>query len=291
MNFNLPANHGKKKTCRFCKDRESSWQQEEFDGFIFLMINARPFVRYLNILIESNLLIYRNYNKGMIKLYFLVLLTFLLTPAFAQRLAKITIDNTGNSDVITFLVDETVLVNLTREGKIIDWGIENNAITNIYPGRLDKYMGKEEYYPSTQNEAYRGKVKYIGRTLFTYYTSDEGEALKGKVKTIGTNLLDYYKPYDDPAFKGYLKDAGPVSLTYYSSFDNEAYKGKIKTVGSTTLTYYGSFDDKAYRGKIKNIDRTLFTYYSSYDRKEYSGILKTGSHILYSGSIKYFIKN
>jgi hypothetical protein len=228
----------------------------------------------------------------MTKLYFSIILLFLLTPAFTQRLAQITIDNRGNSDIISFLVDETVIVNISKEGKIVDWGIENNTErTNIYPGRLDKYMGKEEYYPSTDNEAYRGKVKYIGRTSFAYYTSDEGEALKGKVKTIGTNLFDYYTSYDDPAFKGYLKNAGTVSFSYYRSFDNEAYKGKIKTVGTTTLSYYGSFDDKAYKGKIKSIDRSLFTYYSSYDRNEYRGILKTGSQIIYNGNIKYFIKN
>ncbi|MEP6950633.1 MAG: hypothetical protein ABI863_15215 [Ginsengibacter sp.] len=226
----------------------------------------------------------------MSKLYIVLVLTFLVSPVFAQRLAKITIDNSGNSDIITFLIDETVLVNMTKDGKIIDWGIENNAIANIYPGRLDKYMGKEEYYPATDNEAYRGKVKYIGRTIFTYYTSDENEVLKGKVKTIGSNLLDYYMPYDDPAFKGNLKDAGSVSFTYYRSFDNDAYKGKLKTVGPTSLNYYGSFDDKAYKGKIKSIDRSVFTYYSSYDRKEYSGSLKTGSHTAYIGDIKYFIK-
>ena len=228
----------------------------------------------------------------MIKLNFIIICTLLLTPAFAQRLAQITIDNRGNSDIISFLVDEIVMVNVSKDGKIIEWGTENNNVrTNIYPGRLVKYMGKEEYYPSTADEAYRGKVKYIGRTSFTYYTAGENEALKGKVKTIGTNVLDYYMPYDDPAFKGNLKNAGVVSFTYYRSFDNESYKGKIKTVGSTALNYYGSFDDKAYKGKVKNIDRSLFTYYSSYDRKEYSGVLKTGSPIVYVGDIKYFIKN
>ena len=76
-----------------------------------------------------------------------------------------------------------------------------------------------------------------------------------------------------------------------SSFDDETYKGKLKTVGSIIITYYGLMDDKAYRGKVKNIDRSLFTYYSSYDRPGYSGILKKGSPLLYSGGIKYFIKN
>jgi hypothetical protein len=228
----------------------------------------------------------------MIKLCFVTILTVLLSPVFAQSLAQITIDNRGNSDIITFLVDETVLVNMTKDGKIIDWGIEENTgRTNMYPGMLGKYMGKEEYYPSTDNEAYRGKVKYIGRTAFTYYTSDDGEALKGKVKTIGINVLDYYMPYDDAAFRGNLKNAGSLTFTYYRSFDNDSYKGKIKTVGATNLTYYGSFDDKAYRGKIKNIDRSSFTYYSSYDAQGYGGVLKTGSQIVYNGNVKYFIKN
>ena len=227
----------------------------------------------------------------MLKLYSIIIATFFLQSAFAQNLAKITIDNHGTADVITFLIDETVLVNLSKDGKIIDWGIENNAINNIYPQRLDKYMGKEEYYPNTDNEAYRGKVKYIGRTLFTYYTSEENESLKGKVKTIGINMLDYYMPYDDPAFRGFIRDAGSVTFSYYRSFDNEAYKGKIKTVGSSSLSYYGSFDDIAFRGKIKSIDRNSFTYYSSYDRKEYSGSMKTGTQIVFNGGIKFFIKN
>jgi hypothetical protein len=226
------------------------------------------------------------------KLSFVVSFTLLLTSSFAQRLAQITLANSGNSDLISFLVDETVIVNMTKDGKVIDWGIENNTVRAInYPGRLDKYMGREEYYAATENEAYRGKVKYIGRTAFTYYTSDENEMLKGKVKTMGTNVFDYYTSYDDQAFKGNLKNAGPLTFTYFNSFDNDAYKGKIKTVGATTFTYYGSFDDKAFKGKIKSIDRALFTYYSSYDRVEFHGIMKTGSPIVYLDGVKYFIRN
>jgi hypothetical protein len=227
----------------------------------------------------------------MAKLYFILIFTFLLAPAFAQNLAQITIDNRDKQDILTFLVDEFVVVNITKDGKIIDWGTEyTSPQTGVYP-KLEKYMGREEYYPSTDNEAYRGKVKYIGRTLFIYYTSDDNEALKGKVKMIGTNLLDYYTEYDDAAFKGYLRNAGPVSFTYYGSYNDEFYKGKIKSIGSTMVSYYGAIDDKAYQGKIKSIDRNLFTYYSSFDRREFSGSMKTGSPMISSGSIKYIIKN
>ncbi|KAA9037189.1 hypothetical protein FW778_17325 [Ginsengibacter hankyongi] len=225
------------------------------------------------------------------KLYFLLILSFFLSPAFAQNIVQVTIDNRGKQDIITFLVDESVVVNMTKYGKIIDWGKEyTTPLTGIYP-RLEKYMGREEYYSSTDNEAYRGKVKYIGRTSLTYYTADDKESLKGKLKTIGTMFLDYYTDYDDVAFRGFLRNAGSVPITYYSSFNDEFYKGKIKSIGSTMLSYYGAIDDKAYRGKIKSIDRNMFTYYSSFDRQEFSGIMKTGSPIISGGSIKYIIKN
>ncbi len=227
----------------------------------------------------------------MTKIYLGLILTFLIAPVSAQNLAQITIDNRGNNDIITFLVDGTIVVNISKDGKIIDWGTEyTSPVTGMYP-RLEKYMGREEYYPDADNEAYRGKVKYIGRTLVTYYTSADNEGLKGKVKSIGPNVLDYYRDYDDVAFRGNLKSAGPVTFTYYSSFEDQSYKGKIKSVGSTRLTYYGSTDDKAYSGKIKNVDRNIFTYYSSYDRKEYSGMMKTGSQVLSSGGLKFIIRN
>ncbi|MEO5782332.1 MAG: leucine-rich repeat protein [Ginsengibacter sp.] len=227
----------------------------------------------------------------MTKLYLAIVFSFLLTSSFAQRLVQITIDNHGNSNIITFLVDETVMVNITKDGKIIDWGIEYNPYSrSMYPGILQKYMGREEYYPSTADSAYHEKIKFIGRTSFTYYSSDENEAFKGKIKTIGSNIFDYYPAYENAAFKGNIKNAGPLSFTYYSSFD-ELYKGKIKSIGSTNFTYYGLIDDKAYRGKIKNIGSSIFTYYSSYDRREYSGSIKSGSPTIYSSGIKYFIRN
>ena len=148
-----------------------------------------------------------------------------------------------------------------------------------------------EVFSSTDNEAYRDQVKYVGRAVFTYYTAEENETFKGKVKSIGTTLFEYYAAYDDKAFKGNLKTAGPVSFTRFGSFGDDASKEKLKTVETTVFTYYGSFDDKAFKGKIKSIERNVFTYYSSYDRKEYSGSLKTGSPILYVNNIKFLVRN
>lgn len=221
-------------------------------------------------------------------------MVFSFSHAGAQKIAQITMENRNHSSstTIVFLVDETVLVNMTKDGKIIDWGIEYTTLqTSVYPGKLQKYMGREEYYSSMVDSAYRGKIKYIGRTLITYYSSDENEMFKGKVKTIGSLFLDYYAAYDNPTYKGNLKNAGGTAFTYYGSFDDETYRGKLKAVGGTTLTYYGLVDDKAYRGKIKNLDRSLFTYYSSYDTPGYGGVIKTGFPILYNRGIKFYIQN
>ena len=218
----------------------------------------------------------------------------LLTSAFTQKLAQIVVANNSNSNIISFLVDETVLVNITPDGKIIDWGIESTWRRQYnygYPAKLDKYMGREEYYPASADEGSRGKIKYIGRTSFTYYSSAENEKWTGKLKSIGSIIFDYYFFYEDQAFRGNIKNAGSVPFTWFSSFDDAAYKGKLKSVGTTSLSYYSSFDDKAFRGKVKSIDRQSFEYYSSYDRREYSGMLKTGYRILLFGGIKYFVIN
>lgn len=219
--------------------------------------------------------------------------TFLLGITFGQRLAQITLTSNGNSDIISFMIDDAVIVNMTKDGKIIDWGVESS--TGRYynnPGRLEKYIGRIEYYTANDNEASQGKVKYIGRTAFTYYSSYENEVFKEKVKSIGIAPFDYYTSYDDEALRGKLKNAGSVSFDYYRSFDNEAFKGKLKTVASSALTYYASYDDKAFKGKIKSIAGHAFTYYSSFDRQEYRGVMKTGYQPEYNiNGIKYLLRN
>jgi hypothetical protein len=228
------------------------------------------------------------------KSFFITVFLFLVTSAFTQKLAQIIVANHSNSNIITFLIDEIVFVNITPDGKIIDWGIENTMWRQYdynYPPRLEKYMGKEEYYPATGNDGSRGKVKYIGRTAFTYYSSAENERWTGKIKTIGPLLFDYYAPYEDTAIRGNIKNAGPVLFTWYSSLDDAVYKGKLRSVGSISLTYYSSFDDKAYKGKIKSIGRQSFVYYSSFDRREYSGSMKSSFRTLLFGGVKYYVIN
>ncbi len=223
------------------------------------------------------------------KLFFALFLIMLVVALPAQVIRQISMDAYGNSVQISFLIDESVIVNISMDGNIIDWGIENNSIYN-YEKKLDKYMGRVEYYSTNENEAYRGKAKYIGRTAFTYYTADENEMFKGKIKAIGSIPLAYYAVYDDESFRGKIKNAGIISLTWFGSLENDAYKGKLKTVGPAALNYYTAFDDKAFKGKIKNIGGASFTYYSSLDRIEYRGTMKTGSRTPIVNGIKYFIR-
>lgn len=213
--------------------------------------------------------------------------------SFSQRLAQIKLTTDGNSDIISFVTEDAVIVNITRDGKIIDWGVENNTGRYYnYPGRLEKFMGRTDFYTANDNEDSRGKVKNIGRTTFTYYAAYENELLKGKIKNMGSIFFDYFNSYDDDAWKGKIKNAGSVSFAYYRSTDNDAYKGKFKNIGSSSLTYFSSFDDKAYRGKIKSIDNRSFSYYSSFDRPEYRGSMKGGNQPNYIiNGVKYLLGN
>ncbi len=227
-----------------------------------------------------------------LKFYTFLLSLLLSVRSFSQQLAHITIDNRGNADVISFLVDDNIFVDLSKDGKILDWGVPDETPgPKTFPPKLAKYMGREEYYASTDDPAYAGKIKYIGRTFITYYTAADDPSLQGKVKAIGTSLFDYYMSYEDAAYKGFIKNAGVSSFTYYSSYEDESFKGKIKSVGSVNITYYGNFDDRALKGKVKSIDRTAFSYYTSYDRPELRGMPKTGNQMAFASSIQFLIKN
>jgi len=227
------------------------------------------------------------------KIFLLAAIALFSAPAFAQNVSKITIGDNGAIETIAFELEPNVMLNIKEDGSIINWGedvYKESGVEN-WAGKLKDYMGRIEYYSATDNEAFRGKVKSIGRTTLTYYASYENESLRGKLKSVGPNNIDYYLAYDDESTRGKIKSIGSLSVTWYSSFNNEAYRGKLKSIGSTELTYYSSVDDKAYKGRLKSIGGSQFTYYSSYDRQEYRGRIKTGNQVQVINSIKYFIKN
>jgi hypothetical protein len=223
---------------------------------------------------------------------FLALITMMFVCAFAhaQRISKVTLMNNGDFNSFSIMTSpDNVTINLSADGNIIEFGTEYQSERVTDYTRIEKYLGRVDYYSTTENESYRGKVKYIGSTPITYYASYEADSLKGKVKSIGNFQIDYYRPYDDQIVKGKIKSFGATGVSYYTSFDNEAMRGKLKMLGSVQLTYYSSFDDKAFRGKVKSIGSTSFTYYSSFDRN-YAGSFKTGTQNVYANGINFYIK-
>lgn len=219
-----------------------------------------------------------------------IIALFIIPLGFSQNISKITIAGNGQIDIISFGLDENVQVYLTKTGSISKWGFDKYiGYQENYNAVLEPYVGKTEYYTQNEDEAVRGKVKYIGRTLLTYYASYENESLKGKLKSIGSINLDYYLSFDDKAFAGNIKSMGSNQVTWYASYENEALRGKLKTVGPTAITYYGPFEDKAFRGKTKSIGTYTLTYYSSLE--QYSGAIKTGSPVINANGIKYYVRN
>jgi hypothetical protein len=224
------------------------------------------------------------------KILFSITAAFIAITGFSQSISRITITGSGQVDVIAFGLGEQVQIYLTKDGNISKWGYDRYiGYQENYEGKLDPYVGRIEYYSQNDDEALRGKVKYIGRTLLTYYSSYEKEELKGKLKSIGAVNIEYYLNYEDAAYRGNIKTLGQNAVTWYASYENADMRGKLKSLGSTAFTYYGSFEDKAFRGKIKSIDRYNITYYSSFE--QYSGNIKSGPTIFNVNNVKYYLKN
>ena len=218
---------------------------------------------------------------------------FFLFVAFssnAQKLRQVTLSNASDLAYFAFRTDQNVLIRVTPDGNVKEWGIEVKALRGDYyaPG-LQPFMGRIEYYSAESDSAFRGKVKSIGTCSFTYYYSYDTDSKPGKIKSIGTLGFDYYTNFDDKSRQGKIRFAGNQVYEYYSSFDEEILRGKLKAIGSTAFTYYSIFDDKLIRGKIKTIGSASYSWYTSYDQSTYRGSLKTGAYRQDIGGVTYII--
>lgn len=224
------------------------------------------------------------------KIFFALAAVIVFNVVSAQSVSKITIAGNGTIDVFAIGLDENVQVYVSKDGNISKWGFDRYiGYQENYNGDLEPYVGRTEYYSQNDDEALRGKPKYIGKTLLTYYASYENESLKGKLKSIGSLTFDYYLSFDDVAFRGNIKKLGSQAVNWYASYENADLRGKLKNLGATTISYYGSFEDKAFRGKLKSIDRFTLTYYSSFE--QYSGSMKTGSQIMNVNGVKFYARS
>jgi hypothetical protein len=221
---------------------------------------------------------------------------FSLVIAFsvdAQRANKLTLANNGASITLRYLLDQNVVIDVNQDGTLGEWGVDRyaNRPVEFVQRKLDRFDGRVEYYNESENEAFRGKIKFIGRTLITYYASTDQDFQVGKIKSIGTAKFNYYTNADDAMQAGKLKIAGSLNFSYYNSYENQALRGKVKNAGNVPVNYYSSFDDNVIAGKIKSLNGGAYTYYINQEQNFAKGSLKTGRMIQVINGVTYFIKN
>lgn len=217
---------------------------------------------------------------------------FFAACSYSQQLSQVCFSNGTTLSYYSFLVDNDVLIRVSEEGKILEWGEEvaSDRLYNYYAPKLQPYMGRVEYYGSESDSIFKGKVKSIGTAYITYYNSYEPAEKAGKLKTIGPLTMDYFSNYEDKMLRGKLKMIGDLTLDHYSSIDNEACRGKLRSIGNTQITYYSVFDDKAIAGKVKSIGGTSILWYGTFDRPELKGALKGNNYRPIVGAITYILR-
>lgn len=214
----------------------------------------------------------------------------LFVSAYSQELRQVKFSGATTVSFFSFVTDQGVIINVSEDGKVLEWGIEmDRRRYNYYPGKLEPYMGRVDYYGQESDSVLRGKIKSIGTCQLNYYGAFDTKEKIGKLKMIGHSALDYYDSYENQLFKGKLKYAGTVLFSYYSSFENEAFRGKLKTIANTTITYYSSFDDKLIKGKLKSIGSFKYEWHTSNASYGYQGGLKSGSFTQNINGIVYII--
>lgn len=208
----------------------------------------------------------------------------------SQQLSQVTFNRGATLSYFSFSTNQGVLIRLSDEGKILEWGMEILSDRgNFYAQKLQPFMGRVEYYGAKDDSIFRGKVKSIGACYITYYDTFQVKSKVGKIKSIGNAQLDYFEDYEDKTLKGKLKTAGVLSLDYYRSYENESLRGKLKSVGSTPITYYTVFDDKLNAGKLKTVGNATFTWYSLGDRPDMKGALKSNNYRQVVSGITYIV--
>lgn len=212
---------------------------------------------------------------------FVIAISVLMLPHLAnsQQLGQVTFSKGSQLSYFSFLTDQGVLIRVSDDGKILEWGTEVLSDRyDLYAQRLQPFTGRIEYYGPKDDSLFRGKVKSIGTCFITYYDTFQVKSKIGKLKSIGRVQLDYFEDYEDKILKGKIKTAGVLSIDYYRSYENENLRGKLKSVGSTPITYYTVFDDKINAGKLKTIGSAKFSWYSLGDRSDMRGALKSNNY-------------
>ena len=73
--------------------------------------------------------------------------------------------------MFTITTDDNAVINLNSNGEVVNYGTEyfSEKIQNY--SRIEKFNGRVDLFSVTDDKAFQGKLKYIGRTAITYYAS------------------------------------------------------------------------------------------------------------------------
>ncbi len=250
-------------------------------------------VRFKRIVTRAEHLNFVSYSEIMRKCFIsFMFFLHLAAAAFAQQLSQVSFSGGSKLSHLSLLTDREVLIRLSDDGRITEWGIEEQSLRmrDYYAPRLQPYAGRVEYYGTEADSVSRGRLKSIGSSVITYFGAWETPDKIGKIRSVGYLQFDYFSLYDNKALQGKIKSIGNISLDYYSSFDNESLQGKLKAVVSTQISYYSSFDDRLIRGKVKSIGPVNYTWYTSIERGNYGGGLKSGPWRQNTGGVLYVLQ-
>lgn len=212
-----------------------------------------------------------------------------MIAGYGQRLSGVNFESGAKLSFFSFLTDQGVIIRVSEDGKILEWGTEVlSERGNYYAPKLQPFNIRTETYNAQSDSAYRNKIKSIGTTTITYYSALDEEMKRGKLKTIGSLQLDYYSRYDEKSLQGKLKIAGNLLLEYYRQYENEAFRSKLKSIGSVPITYYSAFDDRYNAGKLKSIGVATYTWYSEFEQGR--GALKSNNYRQTISGITYSLR-
>ena len=196
------------------------------------------------------------------KIFTIATLCFLVFSGYSQQFNQVVFSGGSDLSCLTLLTDQRVLVRISSDGKIIEFGTEQQSLynANYFAQKLQPYLGRIDYYPNESDSAFRGKVRSIGTCFFMYYPATDYPERAGKIKTAGNLMFDYYRKFDDVLMIGKIKNIGNTAIGYYASTDDEAFKGKLKMVGNTSIFYYSSYENAQTKGKLKTVGQYRYAW-------------------------------
>src|SRR5213075_3158673 len=91
-----------------------------------------------------------------------ILFLVIETGTYSQQLSQVSFSNAATLSFISFLADQDVLIRISEEGKLLEWGIEPvSQRFNYFLPKLQPYMGRVDYYGPESDSTSRGKIKSI----------------------------------------------------------------------------------------------------------------------------------